>query len=753
MSELQEMEQFRPLRMVGEIPMTREPPQPAAGSPDLKTFLNILKRRRVVIFGCTTLFTLLCVFIILNLTPVYTAEAIVMLNTRKSQVVDLQAVLSGLQSDEAAVRTEVEVVKSRALAQRVVNELDLTANPLLNARLAPPTFWQKIDPIPSIKAAIQQWRSGGTDGDDHGAASDHQREDNDAVVSRVMSSLDIFNDGRSYVLKVRYQAANPILAAKIANAFADDYLQSQLDAKYEATSRATEWLNTHLADLRKKVEESDRAVQLYLTEHNLVGSSRDQTVITQQLSELNSQLTIANADLTQKESTLRQAQTLVRSGQTESVGQALSSPLIQSLKSQDAVLLQKQAELSTRYDSNHPAMVNILAQRKEVRAKLQDELANIIRGMDNDAAAARARSAALTAAIQKLQQEANAQDAAGVALRQLKREADANRTLYENLLNRFKETSTQEDIQQADARLVSSAVVPVLPTFPRVGLLIGLAFVLSFIAGVVLAFLREYFDRGVRSATNIERTLGIPFLGYVPELSSRITAHRHIVEEPRSAYAEALRSVRTALRFSSGGNPPKIIVVTSALPNEGKTVFAASLAQSVERSGGRSILVDCDLRHPSVAKLFGMRGPGLASYVQGRSTLADLIHSDANSRLDYITADERAAAPLDLLDSQHMRDVLSDLRNAYDCVVLDAPPVLAVSDAILLSHLADATVFIVRWEKTPQHVAMSGLRLLHSQGANLAGVVLSCVNVRRHAQYDYGDAAYYYARHRGYYLP
>lgn len=731
--------------------MTREPPQSTAGSSDLKTFLNILKRRRRVIFGCTTLFTLLWVFIIVNLTPVYTAEAIVMLNTRKSQVVDLQAVLSGLQSDEAAIRTEVEVVKSRALAQRVVNELDLTANPLLNVRLAPPTFWQKINPIPPIKAAIQQWRSDGTDGDDHGATSDHRREDNDAVVSRVMSTLDIFNDGRSYVLKVRYQSADPILAAKIANAFANDYLQSQLDAKYEATSHAIEWLNTHLADLRKKVEESDRAVQLYLTEHNLVGS-RDQTVTTQQLSELNSQLTIATADLTQKESTLRQAQALVRSGQTESVGQALSSPLIQSLKSQDAVLLQKQAELSTRYDSNHPAMVNILTQRKEVHAKLQDELANIIRGMDNDVAAARARSGALTAAIQKLQQEANAQDTAGVALRQLKRESDADRTLYENLLNRFKETSAQADIQQADARLVSSAVVPVLPTFPRVGLLIGLAFALSFIAGVVLAFLREYFDRGVRSAANIERTLGIPFLGYVPELSPGVTAHRHIVEEPRSAYAEALRSVRTALRFSSGGNPPKIIVVTSSVPNEGKTVFAASLAQSVERSGGRSILVDCDLRHPSIAKLFGMRGPGLASYVQGDSKLADLIHSDTNSRLDYITADERAVAPLDLLDSQHMRDVLTDLRNAYDCVVLDAPPVLAVSDAILLSHLADATVFIVRWEKTPQHVAMSGLKLLHSQGANLAGVVLSCVNVRRHAQYDYGDAAYYYARHRGYYL-
>jgi polysaccharide biosynthesis transport protein len=749
MSELEGTE-VQSMRLIREIPAAREA-QPATRSPDLKAFMNILKRRRLVVFGCAASLTLLALIIVLNLTPVYTAEAVVMLNTRKSQVVDLQAVLSGLQSDEAAIRTEVEVVKSRALAQRVVDELDLTSNQLLNPRLAPPTFWQQINPITKIRSAIQQLHPSGKAVDAQESVPDQQREDNDAVVSRVMSTLDIFNDGRSYVLKVRFQAADPRLAAKIANAFANDYLQSQLDAKYEATQRAIDWLNTHLTDLHKKVEKSDRAVQQYMAEHGLVGS-RDQTVITQQLSELNSQLTLATADLTQKESNVRQAQALVRSGQAESVAPAITSPLIQSLKAQDSALLQKQAELSTRYDRGHPKMVDILAQRKQVETKIQDEVTNIIRGMDNDVGAARARAAALTTAIQNLQKEANTQDTAGVGLRDLKREADTDRNLYENLLNRFKETSTQADIQQPDARLVSSAAIPVLPTFPRVGVLTGIAFMLSLITGIVVAFLLEYFDHGFRSAANIEQTLGIPFLGYVPRLSSGTAAHRHIIEEPLSTYAEALRSVRTALRFSKVGNPPKIIMVTSAIPAEGKTIFAASLAQSVERSGGRSILVDCDLRHPTIGKLFDVKkGPGLVSYFEGRSNLADLIHNDANSRLDYITADERTTDPQELLDSQHMRDVLAKLRSAYDCVILDAPPVLAVSDAVVLSHLADATVFIVRWEKTPRHVAMSGLKLLHSQGANLAGVVLSCVDTRRHAKYDYGDAAYYYGRYSRYY--
>ena len=431
MSKAEVTQDVRSLRLVGEVPATQER-QSETRSPDFKTFINMAKRRRIVIFGCTALLTFLAVTVILNLTPVYTAEAIVMLNTRKSQVVDLQAVLSGLQSDEAAMRTEVEVVKSRALVQRVVDELGLISNPLLNSRLAPETYWQKINPIDKIRSAIQGRDS--TDSEDRGATPEQLRADNDAVVSRVISNLDIFNDGRSYVLKVRYQAADPRLAAKIANAFADDYLKSQLEAKYEATKRATDWLNTHLADLRIKVETSDRAVQQYIAEHDLVGL-HDQTVITQQLSELNSQLTIATADLTQKESTLSQAQALVRSGQAESVAPAITSPLIQALKAQDATLLQKQAELSTRYDPDHPKMIDVLAQRKQAEGKIQDEVTKIIRSMDNDAGAARARAATLTAAIQKLQKEANTQDTAGVGLRQLKREADADRTLYENLLN------------------------------------------------------------------------------------------------------------------------------------------------------------------------------------------------------------------------------------------------------------------------------------------------------------------------------
>ena len=745
-------EKVRPLRPPLRPVAPKAEAQVISAFPELRSFGNILKRRKLVVLGCTVGLSLLALLFVLQLTPVYTAEAVVMLNTRKSEVVDLQAVMSGLQSDEAVVRSEVEVLKSRALAKQVVDKLALMSNKFLNPALTPPSLWQRWNPFTLAQHLIHRWYLSGHATDEAEIeVPDQSQKEREIVVDRVLSNLVVFNDGRSYVMKIRYHAEDPSLAAKIANAFANEYLLSQLEAKFEATKRATDWLNEHLADLRKKVQESDQAVQLYMGQHSLVGS-RDQTVTTQQLSELNSQLIIAKADRTQKQSNLQQALALVRSGNAESVGPVLASPLIQTLKAQETALMQKRAELSNRYSADHPMMINVQSELKQVKGKIQDEVNNVVRSMTTDVQAAASREATLTASIQNLQKAADAQDAAGVGLRELQREADANRTLYENLLNRFKQTSAQEDIQQADARLVSSASVPLLPTFPRIGLFTGFAFFVSFLTGIVIAFLLEHLDNGFRTADRIEQALGIPCFGYVPAIRSGLEAHKLVVEQPLCAYAEALRSIRTALRFSNVDHPPKVILVTSSVPNEGKTTFAASLARSVARSGGRALLIDCDLRHPSIGPLFEVpRGPGLVSYFKGKSDFARLIHVDVSSRLHYITAEEGTANPQDLLGSQHMRDVLEKLRFAYDLIVLDAPPILAVSDSIVLSHLVDATLFMIQWEKTPRQVAVGALKLLQTQGTGLAGAVLSRVDVRRHAKYGYGDAAYYYGRYRGYY--
>jgi polysaccharide biosynthesis transport protein len=368
---------------------------------------------------------------------------------------------------------------------------------------------------------------------------------------------------------------------------------------------------------------------------------------------------------------------------------------------------------------------------------------------------ARSREAAAQSSLKQLQQLTVEQSKSEVGLRELERDAEANRTLYENLLQRFKQTSTQEDIQQADARLIAYAKPPMKPSFPNKTVFVELAALLSLLLGILLAFVIERLDNGFRTSDQIEKQTGLSVLGLVPGLKSSQMPVEIIVDQPIAAYPEAIRSIRTALRFSDVDDPPKVALVTSSLPAEGKTYFAASLACSVAASGGQALLIDCDLRHPTVGKLFGATGdavgPGLiALFTEGADT-SKMVLVDEKSGIHFIPSRGGTTNPQDLLGSAQMSNFLNAMRSLYDLIVIDTPPALAVSDALVLSHLADATLFLVRWERTPRAVAIGALKSFRSQGGRVAGAVLSRVNVRKHAKYGFGDSAYYYENYGGYY--
>ncbi len=725
------------------------PPKPAEDVIDLHQIFGIIRRRANVIVGCAVLGTMLATVWVFQLTPRYTAEATVMLDTRRNQMVDLTSMIAGLSGDQSVVRSEMEILKSRALAEKVADKLKIDEWPEFNWTLAKPGFFdgllhpfawmigalQKLTTPPSAMIADQEARA----------------KDRRAIeVGALMARMDITNDGRSYLIKIHAQSENRVASALIANTYVDFYLLDQVEAKFDAIKRASNWLNDQLGDLRDKVRDSERAVELFKEQNNL-SETKGTSLNDQQLSELNSQLILAAADRAQKETSLGQLQAQIRAGSIDSAA-VLDSPLVEKLRSDEAELLHKKAELSTRYQPSHPTMVNLQSSIDEINRKIDEEANKTVRGLQGDVAAARAKEASLKDTLGGIQKNAAQEGKLDVPLRELQREADANKLLYENFLTRFKQTTTEEDIQQADARLVSSALPPMIPSFPKKTVLIGFSFLASIFVGVAAAFLLERLDNGFRNSEQVEKLLGVPTLGLVPGVVRQELPQDVVVKRPTSQYSESIRSIRTALRYSDIDHPPKVVLITSSLAGEGKTVFATSLARSIARSGGKSLLVDCDLRRPSVAKLLGVNGePGMLDMFSENGNIDSIIRVDEESGMHYIPSKGGTANPQDLLGSQQMRSFLERMSTRYDLIVLDAPPVLAVSDPIILSHFVDTTLYLVRWETTPRPIVIGAMKLLRTNGGHVAGVVLSRVNSRKHATYGYGDAGYYYGRYSNYY--
>jgi len=725
---------------------------PSAGA-DPGAILKILRRRYRLILACVGIITAISAGVVMQITPRYAAETTILLDPRKTSVVDLNAVLSGLPNDISVLRGEIDILRSPPLAEEVVRKLNLTSVPEYNGRLRPTTMLAAaLDGADALLSPIKPLL--GIAPPPPPAEIDPQAELQNAAQT-LIGQIDVTNDGRSYILKIRLQSENRKLAAQLANTLVDTYLQAQLESKFEAVRRANDWLNEHLATLRQEVQTADQAVQTFKAQHNITqvtDSKNGGTIMSQQLSELNTQLILASADRAQKEATLRQIQDQLKSGGVDAAAQVLASPLIQQLRKQQTDLMQQEAQLLTKYKPAHPAIINIKAQEQDLQGKIKEEIDKVVRAMAGDVAAVRTREAALNSGLQQLQRSSVVQNAASVQQHELERQAESTKTLYENFLNRFKQTSAQEDIQQADARIVARANEPGGPSYPRTRVMIGVAFLASILLGICAAIGIERLDNTFRTAQQVEHLAQVAALGLIPTTKSRESAVDLVVKDPMSSYSEAIRTVRTALRYSDIDNPPKVVLVTSALPQEGKSVTSLSLARSVAFSGGRSLIIDCDVRRPSIGKALKSDATvGLLSLFEPDADIRAAIQVDELSGMHFITSTAGTSNPQDLLGSKQFRSLIERLRPHYDMIVLDTPPVLAVSDALILSHLADATIFLVRWGRTPRSVTLGALGTFRQNGGHLAGMVLTRVDFRQHATYGFGDNGYYYGRYGDYY--
>jgi exopolysaccharide transport family protein len=725
---------------------------------DLTAIFRTLRKRLGLIVGVTLGVTALAMVVVLQQTPLYTAEAQILLDRQKMQVTDMDAVMSGLPADSATVDSEVEILRSRALAARVVDRLNLTEDPEFNSSLREPSVLRWLDPRVWVAEglALVQVEPEVVNGDLK------ERAELNGVINSLLSRLTVSRQRLTYVINVSFVSENPDKAARIANAIADTYILDQLEAKFEATRQANDWLSKRLGELRQQVQDSERAVEIFRSENGLESLASGATVNEQQMSELNAQLILARTALAEAQAKYERAQQIRSSGGTiESMADVVQSNTISQLRQKQAELARELADLSSRYGPRHPEIVNAEAQQRDIQRQIGAEVSRIIGSLQNNVSVARTRVSALEDSLRDIRGETGESGEASVQLRELEREAAANRAVYESFLNRFKETSQQQDLQVPDSRVISQATAPISPSHPRKSVSLALALIASAMLGVGLAFLLEHLNNGLETARDVEEALGLPHLVSLPLVPTEkgpdgkpLKPHDYLLSKPLSAFSEALRSLRSVLQLSNVDNPPKVVLFTSALPSEGKTTTSVSFARAAAASGLSVAIVDCDLRHPSVHKTFGLPTPdvGLVELLAERLDPESVLLGDTKTSLKILPVATGSANPPDVLASSQMRLLIDRLRNDFDLVVLDSAPVLPVADSRVLSKIADETVFVVRWSETPKDAAQSAIRELRHYDCSIAGVLLSAVDVTKQAKYGYGDAGYYYGRYSRYYV-
>lgn len=730
---------------------TQHAPAPSAGAMSFDLNIAIATfRRRLRLFAAVALAVFVAVLLYtLQETPRYTATAQVMLDVRKEQVADMSAVLSGLPADSSVVDTEVEVLKSRSLAARVVKQLKLTEDPYFNPNA--PGAKGVASWLPWVKKVVAPTAA---------VDSVEAQRQQEKVVDNLLNGLKVRRSGLTYLISVEYTHTNPADSAKIANAFADLYLTEQLEAKFDATAKANEWLDTRVAELRDQLQVAEAAVQQYKIANNLM-SAEGATLTEQEISGLNQQLASARAQQAESDARLAIARNQLARGSTgEDVGESLNSPVVQQLRKQRAEQSAKVADMSGRYGDRHPDLLKAKRELADIDGQIQAEIRRIISNLEAQAQVARQRTGSMAGSVSASKGALAGNNRASIRLNELERKAESVRTLYESLLARFKQTSSSQGIEQADARVVSRAKIPTAPSYPKPSLNLALGLVLALGAGAAAVVLAEILMAGIFTEDEVERRIGLPYLGSIPLLSSAIEDAKlardmsppdYLLAKPLSTFAESFRKLRAAILYSKVGESVKVIAVTSSLPGEGKTTTTFSLARTLATSGANVIIVDCDLRQSAINRFLPeVPAMGLLEVLNGVCSLDQALITD-QSGAKVLALTKSAYTPRDVLGSPAMLKLLAELRNRFDVVLLDTAPLLAIADTRILAPHADAVVMLARWKKTPVKAITAAISLLQGRGVFVAGLALTQVDMKAQTRYGYGDANYYYKSYRKYY--
>jgi capsular exopolysaccharide synthesis family protein len=719
-------------------------------NPHLRDYLRVVWKRKWTAISVFIVLVTLVTMKTFQMSPVYKVTVRILINKENPNVVNIQEVLAVNAADADYYQTQYEILRSPSIALRVIDLLDLKDSPEFQ-----PSKGGLLD---NILNGLQGWISklGPQAVDDVTDAA--PSDDSNRLLKVYRGRFQVEPVVGSRLVDISFLSHDPKEAAEIIDTHAKVYIEEHLERKFAAAREAQEWLTKTIHGVKKKLEQSEKDLQDYKSKNNLVSIDFEErhNIIVQKLSDLNAALTRASTMRMARENLYKELQKISKDGRmVESLPAVVENNLIHQLKGQLIKLEGEYSELAQKYGPQHPRMMRLNSQIVEVGNKIKSEVNKIAQSVKTEYEVAKAQENSIMAALDEQKMEALELNQKEIHYKVLKREVDTNRAMYENLLTRSKETGLTGGLRVSNIVVVDKARVPDKPVKPRKKFNIILAMFSGLVLGVSLTFFLEYLDNTVKGPDDVENQLKVPFLGPMAGVKrmSNVKGGELITHQDlRSNLSEAFRNIRTNVLFISADKPKSLLLVSSALSGEGKTFIASNMAVTIAQMGKKVLLVDADLRKPRVHNVFALqRTPGLSNYLVGQNGIESVVQDSEVENLQVITSGDIPPNPAELLASTAMPDFLSIVRERFDTVIFDSPPMMGVTDAVELSSVMDGTILVLRSHTTPRVIIERTIQQLNEVDATMMGIILNWVDFKRDSYYYYGSYyryKYYYSYYR-----